>query len=211
MDIQGFFQRWGTFLLLGAAAFLGAYFLFGRKNKPVAAQTSTLPGVASQPGANGQPVVEYVPTTGDSYTNVNYQTDSGNVSNVSNTTTNTGLPVPPVLPPVHLPPPHPVPPPVSGPPGVLPPPVHLPPPPVVRPPQPPITPHPPPPFHPPSTYTVKSGDNLSAIAARHHTTWQILYNMNKSTIDSWSAKYHHPIPGGPWNNIFPNEPLLVPA
>lgn len=35
-----------------------------------------------------------------------------------------------------------------------------------------------------STYVVRSGDTLSAIAQRHHTTWQKLYAANRSEIGS---------------------------
>jgi LysM repeat protein len=34
------------------------------------------------------------------------------------------------------------------------------------------------------TYTVKSGDSLSKIAAAHGTTWQQLYQANSSTVDN---------------------------
>jgi len=39
------------------------------------------------------------------------------------------------------------------------------------------------------TYTVKKGDNLTKIAKKYNTTWQKLYNKNKSTIDN-DAKSH---------------------
>lgn len=35
-----------------------------------------------------------------------------------------------------------------------------------------------------ATYTVKQGDNLSTIAKKYGTTWQKIYNANKSTIGS---------------------------
>ena len=234
MDISGFFQRWGWFLLLGAGAFVGAWLLFGRKNKAnPTGSTAQLPGMSSQPGLNGQPVIEYVPTTGDSYTNINtnYQTDSGNVTNTINSNDNNRPPIPPIFwhppvrPPILPPQPSPVPggqpgnpPPVSppqpvNPPPILPPPVQppvRPPVPPPGPPQPPIHPGPPVPAHPYTSYTIKWGDTLSAIAKRNHTTWQILYNANKGTIDSWASKHHSPIPGGPWNNIFPGETINVP-
>lgn len=37
---------------------------------------------------------------------------------------------------------------------------------------------------PTHTYTVQSGDTLTAIATAHHTTWQVLYALNKSVIGS---------------------------
>jgi len=37
---------------------------------------------------------------------------------------------------------------------------------------------------PTPTYTVKAGDNLSAIAAAHGTTWQAIYALNRSVIGS---------------------------
>lgn len=203
-DIRGFFSRWGWFLLLAAAAFMAAYFFIGRKGKTASAQVpngSTLLGN----NASGQPVVEYVPTTGDSYTNINYQMnrDSGNIANTTSTVNNTTIPPsPPAVPPPHRPP---VVPPI-GPPIVSPPPSQ---PPEHRPPPTPV-PTTPPQAPPTEQYTVRHGDTLTSIAQRYGTTWQHLYMMNKATVDSWSAKYKNPIAGGPWNNIFPNEPLIVP-
>lgn len=208
MDIQGFFSRWGWFLLLAAAALIGSYLLIGRKNNPkAAAGASLLPGAKTQPGANGQPVIEYVPETGDSYTNINYQQNSGNVTSTSSTVNNPLVPPPPAAPPPPHPNPIPSPIPTPGPhPVPTPAPV-----PVNRPPQPPRPTTPPPPTHPYVPYTIKWGDTLSKIAAEKHTTWQSLYNTNKGAIDTMSAKRHHPIPGGPWNNIWPGEVINVPA
>lgn len=66
-----------------------------------------------------------------------------------------------------------------------------------------------PPVAPPParTYTVVRGDTLSGIAARLGTTWQNLFNQNQQTIVSTANRYGNPIPGGPQNNIFPNETL----
>ena len=33
-----------------------------------------------------------------------------------------------------------------------------------------------------NTYVVKKGDTLSSIAKKYNTTWQKIYNSNKSTI-----------------------------
>lgn len=208
-----FFHKWGMLLLLGAGVFVGGYLLFGRKNKPKTPASTTTSGPVDING-NPQPVVEYVPTTGDSYTNVNYSTDSNNVTNSStsnsnnstntNTTTTTNPPpiIIPPMPPTRPPlPPIPIPhPPIPGPP---------PPPPPAKPPTPIPTPQPPRPAT--HSYTVVRGDTLSGIASRNNTTWQVLYNLNKGVIDSTSAAHGNPIPGGPWNNIFPGESLQLPA
>lgn len=86
-------------------------------------------------------------------------------------------------------------------------PVHTPPP----PPAPKPGPQPPPHRTPwSSTYTIKSGDTLSGIAARFHTSWQQLYSKNKNIIDALSREHGNPIPGGPWNNIFPGETIHIP-
>jgi len=71
-------------------------------------------------------------------------------------------------------------------------------------------------------YTVKSGDTLSGIAANltsaaraagmpssQTITWNMLYDHNKSVIDSTASAHGNPIPGGPWNNIFPGERLSL--
>jgi len=71
-------------------------------------------------------------------------------------------------------------------------------------------------------YTVQSGDTLSKIAGwltdnAHRAgmpnnmaiTWQMIYGYNKAVIDSTSAAHGNPIPGGPWNNIFPGEKISL--
>jgi len=50
-----------------------------------------------------------------------------------------------------------------------------------------------------SSYTVKKGDTLSGIAKQFATTWQKIYNMNKSII------------GGNPNLIIPGQKLTIPA
>lgn len=220
MDIQGFFGRWGWFLALGAAAFAVAYLFIGRKNKPQASTTATgmLAGQSSQAGANGQPVIEYVPTTGDTYTSINEAYNSYNAAPPAPTAA-----PPPVTTP--QPPPTPAPPVTGNPGGPLPPtpspvppgpqrPPSVPPPPPTR--QPPIPPPAPKPtVQPPqpryTQYTIQRGDTLSAIASRFKVTWQNLYTLNKSAIDQMAASHNYPIPGGPWNNIWPGEKIQVPA
>lgn len=39
-------------------------------------------------------------------------------------------------------------------------------------------------------YTIKSGDTLSKIAAKHHTTWDKVYKANKAAIGSNPGKIH---------------------
>lgn len=208
-----FLGQYGKWLLIIGGAFILAYIFIGRKNKTAANPTATANNLLGSQGSSANPLVEYVPTSGDSYTNVNYDTtNSNNVgadsNNTNSPTTNTSTTTisntttPPPPPPGPTKPPIPV----DQPPG------HRPPPP---PPPPTSTPPPPKPAPPPGpatkTYTVVSGDTLSGIAGRFGTTWPILYNMNKGTIDSTSAAHGNPIAGGAWNNIFPGEQLQVPA
>lgn len=89
-----------------------------------------------------------------------------------------------------------------------------------------------PPVTPPPTkgikwtgsYTVRGGDTLSGIAsqvsnnlraqgapANTVVTYQQIYNQNQSVINSTSNAHGNPIPGGPWNNIFPGEVLTIPV
>lgn len=49
----------------------------------------------------------------------------------------------------------------------------------------------------PKSYTVRSGDNLSAIAKRYHTSWQAIYNANRGRIKNP-------------NLIYPGEKLVIP-
>lgn len=92
--------------------------------------------------------------------------------------------------------------------------------------QPPVTP-------PPSisktmqwngTYTVRGGDTLGAIAgmvtnnlrasgapSSVTVSYDQIYAMNKGTIDSTANAHGNPVPGGPWNNIFPGEVLKIPT
>lgn len=207
-----FFSRYGKWLLIIGGAFILAYMFIGRKNKQATNPTANANNLLGSQGNSANPLIEYVPTTGDSYSNINY-TDSTTTNNRNVTTTNSNNSTSTVNSnnPVTTPPPPPfIPPPVLFPPR---PPVNNPPPPPPPPTQP--TPPPPPPPPPPKpatkTYTVVSGDTLSGIAGRFGTTWPILYNMNKGTIDQTSAQHGNPIPGGSWNNIFPGEVLQVPA
>lgn len=72
-------------------------------------------------------------------------------------------------------------------------------------------------------YTIRGGDTLSAIAASYTrtlrgagmpgsqlVTWNDLYAHNTATINQWSNSHGNPIPGGPWNNIFPGEVITTP-
>jgi LysM repeat protein len=51
-----------------------------------------------------------------------------------------------------------------------------------------------------ASYTIKSGDNLSSIAARYGMSWQTLYNSNKGNLRS----------GNP-NLIYPGETIQIPG
>lgn len=59
--------------------------------------------------------------------------------------------------------------------------------------------------------TVRGGDTLSGIAALYGKSWQELYERNKQNIDAMAAQRGNPIPGGPQNNIFPGQVLIVPC
>ncbi len=59
----------------------------------------------------------------------------------------------------------------------------------------------------PTYYVIKSGDTLSAIAAKFGTTWQTIYNANKSLIDSTAAQ--HGITSSQYNWIYPGENIIV--
>jgi nucleoid-associated protein YgaU len=89
------------------------------------------------------------------------------------------------------------------------------------PPAPTPTPTPPPPAPAPApaptpaptptptrTYTVRSGDTLSAIAARYGITWPTLYAANKATVDSTARA--HGYTTNLYNWIFPGEVLVIP-
>lgn len=188
-----------TFLILAALFLL--YTLFVKK-----ASAKNTQAAGQQATAAAKPVVEYIPTTGDSFTTIAAtETDSNNTltgspvsnsgnltttsGNTSTTTTNNPPPPPPHVgggPPVHLPP---------GP-DQHGPPTHVPPPPPAR----------------YSVYTVKAGDTLIKIAGRYHTTWQALYGIpqNKSVIDQWAARFHYPVSKAPPDNIFVGEQILIP-
>ncbi len=75
-----------------------------------------------------------------------------------------------------------------------------------------------------STYTVLGGDTLSGIAAKITAqirsagapsntlvTYQQIFGYNSSVITSTSNAHGNPIPGGPQNNIFPGERIIVPS
>lgn len=167
-----------------------------------------------QTDANGNPIV-YVPTSTEFYTDnsVNATSAQGAPATITEnspvTTTTVNAPVtttvnPPAPPPV-------VPPILPGPPPVRQPPVDI-----------------PPPVHNGAlvwdqTFRVLGGENLSVIAAEVtsqvrgqgapstvRVTYQDIYAHNQTVIDNTSAQHGNPIPGGPQNNIFPGEPLIVP-
>ncbi len=75
---------------------------------------------------------------------------------------------------------------------------------------PPTSPPTNPPTNPPTggqSYTVKSGDTLSSIANRYHTTWQYIYNEDKSIIDATAQAHGHY--SQEYNWIFPGEVLTI--
>lgn len=72
-------------------------------------------------------------------------------------------------------------------------------------------------------HTILGGETLSGIAATltrqlraqgmpgsQSITWQDLYAHNTAVINATSAAHHNPIPGGPWNDIFPGELISTP-
>jgi hypothetical protein len=72
-------------------------------------------------------------------------------------------------------------------------------------------------------HTISGGETLSSIAASLTTklraagmpgsqsiTWHDLYAHNTSVINEQAAAHHNPIPGGPWNDVFPGEVITVP-
>jgi hypothetical protein len=108
--------------------------------------------------------------------------------------------------------------------------------PVASPPPPPVAnpikaPGPPQP-NPPATgkglkwdqhHTIAGGETLTSIAASltrslraagmpgsQSVTWHDLYSHNTGVINATSAAHHNPIPGGPWNDVFPGESIIVP-
>lgn len=74
------------------------------------------------------------------------------------------------------------------------------------------------------SYTVRGGDTLSGIASMvtnnlraqgapttSVVTYQQIYSNNQGVIDSTAKAHGNPIPGGPWNNIFPGETIRIPT
>lgn len=190
---RGFLSRWWMLLLAAAAAFLIAWFFVGRK-KSAAATAAAASGVTP---SDGPPAVQIVPVPGQSYTNNEYFYEAGNVNQPgSGSSTTPPGPVPAQKPPKPVP--------VGGPvPAVLPPMPPVKPPPTPKPIMPPV-----PAF---KDYTVVAGDTLARIAERNHTTWQSLYQLNKGVIDKIASQHGNPVPGGPWNNIFPQEVIKIPG
>ena len=60
------------------------------------------------------------------------------------------------------------------------------------------------------TYVVQPGNTLTGIAARYGVSLQSLEQQNYQTIVNTANRYGNPVPGGPFNNIFPNETLTIP-
>lgn len=73
--MQNFFRKWGWYLLLGAGVAFAAFLLVGRKN---AAKNAA--AASAQPGANTPGAPEYIPTTGDSYTNENINSNNSTIT-----------------------------------------------------------------------------------------------------------------------------------
>lgn len=72
-------------------------------------------------------------------------------------------------------------------------------------------------------HTITGGETLSGIAASLTRSlraagmpgsmsvgWPDLYAHNTAVINATAAAHHNPIPGGPWNDIFPGEVITVP-
>lgn len=71
-------------------------------------------------------------------------------------------------------------------------------------------------------YTIGAGENLSSIAAKRTRwlkmskgfpgviTWNDLYAHNTAVINADSAAHHNPVSGGPWNDVFPTENIVIP-
>ena len=152
-------------------------------------------------------------TTTNTTTSIS-QTGSGNVVNPPTQRPPVGFP--PQKPPVGVLPPVRKPPPQKPPVGVLPP-VRKPPPPQPQP--------------KPTTkkliwdqrYTIRGGETLTSIAASltrslraagmpgsQSVGWHDLYAHNTAVINQQAAAHHNPIPGGPWNDIFPGEQITTP-
>jgi hypothetical protein len=194
----------GVLTLLILAGLFLLYTLFVKKSSATGTQTAS----GTQSGT-AKPVVEYIPTTGDSFTTIaSTQTNSNNsltgspVSITGPSTTNSPSTTNTTTTTINNPPPPPSP--VGG--G---PPVHLPPGPDQHGPPTHVPPPPPPRY---ATYTVKAGDTLTKIAARYHLNWQTLYAIpqNKVVIDQWAARFHYPVSKAPPDNIFVGEQILIP-
>jgi hypothetical protein len=218
-------------------AFVGALVLWTIFSKKQSTGVSTAQDLAGVTDASGQRVV-YVPTQttfstsniGADYSNDPNLTTISNSPVVSNspiTVSKVTTPAPVVVtapPPVIItkpapPPPKPLPSPTPPPPsggtgtgGVHPVKSPPPPPPVVK------------GVKWASIYIVLGGDTLSGIAQKITNqlraagapsstvvTYQQIYNYNKAVIDGTSKAHGNPIPGGPMNNIFPGEKIVVPV
>lgn len=232
-------------IFLVALVLLGVYLLYITFLKPKTATSTTGTGQTGAVDANGNPLVEYIPTSTTELGSLNYnyaaQGDAqqviplGTPPGSSQTVVVGGPGSTGQVGPVNGGGNTTNPPPVVVPPVIVPPVINNPPPPQ-PPPQPPVTPpSTPPPSNPPTSgggtsgtpppappryasYTIVSGDTLSKIAAKYHTSAMAIYMANKATIDAWAASHHYPVHHNPaWgnypaamDNIFPGEPLHIP-
>lgn len=186
-------------LVAALAAFVVIRFMQAKGSSANTQQSSgpgdSAPGEvnANLPGPNG-PLGSYaalVPTENDYESIVEKSRNDTNKTTITNSGNTTVTP-PPV---VQQPPP-------------------TQPPPVKKPPKEPHIPLPPPKQTKGSwacRYTVREGDNLTKIATIYKTLWPAVYAHNQRVIDDGAAQHHSPIPGGPWNNIFPGQVLIVPC
>lgn len=62
----------------------------------------------------------------------------------------------------------------------------------------------------PTKYRVKTGDTLSSIAAKYHTTWQNLYNFNTSPASGRPASTIATLKARGPNLLETNELILIP-
>jgi hypothetical protein len=62
-----------------------------------------------------------------------------------------------------------------------------------------------------ATYQVTGGDSIYTVAARFNCTWHEIYTVNQGIIDTTAYAFGKAIPGGPWENLYPGEVLIVPS
>lgn len=183
------------YVFIGAIGLVGLFLVYTIFLKQKSTATTNASGATVD--SQGNPIPQYIPTstTEENVTiqegNTTTNTTNDPMTGSNNTGGTTVINPPPPAPPNH---------PIANP--------------IPRPTAPPVVTQPvgAPPTQPHyATYTVKPGDTLSAIASRYGTTVANLFAINQSTIVSWANRHGNPIPGGPTNNIFPSEPILVPV